>query len=385
MKLLWIPHSSFRPGVRARAEYFVERLAKRHKMHVVCWDTFSHKSLGNKLNPLTYLKSLRYWVKVSDGIFVHHLPRLPSLNRTPTKEVTGFNNLTFHWLVKKIVKEHQIDVVICSNGWYIVGLPPSDLPVPLVIDYFDLLTKGNLEGKYFTNCKAVLCASTVMQEHALKYNSQAYYLPNGIDTKLFQQADGKKVREKYNLGDSPVVSLIGLTSSPSLYFIEAVKIAAQQIKDLKCLMVGSGNLLPRMKQLAGNDSRFVFTGAIPYQQIPDFFAASDVGMYPGDKTPYYDAACPIKVLEYTAAGKPVVAPELEELRRWNFPNLIFAEPNPAAYAEGICKAFQFKGEPSSSVLEPFEIDFLAERLNNILDSIKAGKGNANPRVSSKGD
>jgi len=373
MKLLWIPHSSFQPGVRARAEYFVERLAKSHEMHVVCWETFSHKSLGKKLNPLTYAKSLRYWVKDADGVFLHHLPRLPSLRKT-TKEVTGFNNLTFHWLVKKVVKEYQVDVVICSNNWYLLGLPPFDLPVPLVIDYFDLLHE-DFEEKYFTKSQAVLCASRVMQEGALKYNSQAYYLPNGIDTKLFQQADGKEVREKYNLGDSPVISLIGLTSSRSLYFIEAVKIAAQRIKELKCLMVGSGNILPRMKQLAGNDTHFVFTGAIPYQQIPDFFAASDVGMYPGDKTPYYDAACPIKVLEYTAAGKPVVAPELEELRRWNFPNLIFAEPTPESYAEGICEAFQFKGNSLFSVLAPFEIDFLTERLIEILDIIKTGEGN----------
>ena len=51
---------------------------------------------------------------------------------------------------------------------------------------------------------------------------------------------------------------------------------------------------------------------LPQQRVPnavvaDYFIASDVGIYPGDASPYFDAACPIKVLEYSAAGKPVVA------------------------------------------------------------------------------
>jgi glycosyltransferase involved in cell wall biosynthesis len=367
MKLLWVPHTNYQPGLRGRYEYYIERLAPYHEIHIISWDTFSHNSLVRKLNPLTYAKSLQYWSKIVDGIVVHHLPRLPSINKLPTKEVTGINNQLFHWLVRKIIKEQQIDIVICPNAWYILGLPPFNLKVPLVIDYFDLLD-DDLAKKYFINSQAVLCASSVMQDQVLKYNKQSYYFPNGIDTSLFNRADGKWVREKYSLGDSPVISLIGLTSSPSLYFINAVKIASRKIKDLKCLLVGGGSYLADMKRMVGDDPYFIFTGAIPYHQIPDFFVASNVGMYPGEKKPYYDAACPIKILEYTAAGKPVVTPELEELRRWNFPNLIFADPNPEDYAEGIFKAFHFKGEIQPSILETFEIDSLVSKLISILET-----------------
>jgi hypothetical protein len=45
--------------------------------------------------------------------------------------------------------------------------------------------------------------------------------------------------------------------------------------------------------------------------------------------------CPIKVLEYTAARRPVVATDLEELRRIAFPNVRLSAPDPASFASSI--------------------------------------------------
>ena len=49
-------------------------------------------------------------------------------------------------------------------------------------------------------------------------------------------------------------------------------------------------------------------------------------MYPVDEAVYYDAASPIKIFEYTAAGKPVVVPRITEAERLGFENLVFASP-----------------------------------------------------------
>ena len=66
--------------------------------------------------------------------------------------------------------------------------------------------------------------------------------------------------------------------------------------------------------------------------------ATDVGLYPGDANPYFDAACPIKILEYSAAGKPVVATDLAELRRLAFSNVYLAPPTPDAFGAAIVRA-----------------------------------------------
>ena len=43
----------------------------------------------------------------------------------------------------------------------------------------------------------------------------------------------------------------------------------------------------------------LMTGWIEHEQIPDLFAASDVGLYPGDENMYYDGACPRCHLRFT--------------------------------------------------------------------------------------
>jgi len=96
-----------------------------------------------------------------------------------------------------------------------------------------------------------------------------------------------------------------------------------------------------------------------------------VGLYPGDATPYFDAACPIKILEYSAAGKPVVATDLEELRRWAWPNVYLAPPEPRAFGAAIVRAF--RGHAALPDLAPFEWDLLALRFEESCEALIAGR------------
>src|SRR5437899_12882388 len=101
------------------------------------------------------------------------------------------------------------------------------------------------------------------------------------------------------------------------------------------------------------------TGAVPNAVVAKYFMASDVGIYPGDASPYFDAACPIKVLEYSAAGKPVVATDLTELRRLAFPNVYLSPPEPTAFADRIVRALRTR--TAMPDLSAFDWDVLARR------------------------
>ena len=106
------------------------------------------------------------------------------------------------------------------------------------------------------------------------------------------------------------------------------------------LLVGDGGELGEamLRRAREHGLRVVATGPVPPSEVADYFAATDVGLYPGDQTAYFDAACPLKVLEYTAAGKPVVATDLAELRSWGFPNVLLAPPTAEAFAGEITPA-----------------------------------------------
>lgn len=57
----------------------------------------------------------------------------------------------------------------------------------------------------------------------------------------------------------------------------------------------------------------VWTGAVTYEEIPGVVAAFDVGLIPYAENDYTRNVFPLKLFEYLAAGKPVVATGLPEL------------------------------------------------------------------------
>src|SRR5262249_43825635 len=111
---------------------------------------------------------------------------------------------------------------------------------------------------------------------------------------------------------------------------------AHGLPDLVFLLVGGGELLqPIVERCRQLEVPFVATGKVPGNEVANYFAASDVGLYPGDSDPYFDAACPIKVLEYTATRRPVVATDLQELLHMAFPNVLLSPPDPKPFSSAI--------------------------------------------------
>lgn len=79
------------------------------------------------------------------------------------------------------------------------------------------------------------------------------------------------------------------------------------------LVVGDGPARAELEQLAatlGVGERVVFTGVIPRAQMPAHIAAFDVALQPA-VTAY---ASPLKLFEYLALGKAIVAPDTPNLR-----------------------------------------------------------------------
>ena len=58
---------------------------------------------------------------------------------------------------------------------------------------------------------------------------------------------------------------------------------------------------------------FDWPGEVPYAELPSWLAAFDVCTIPFRRTPLTEATNPVKIFEYFATGKPVVARRLPEL------------------------------------------------------------------------
>ena len=373
MNILWIPHSPLLPGVHRRDQYLIAHLRKKHRIYTLTWETWSR---GKQLD--AFFKGLHFFPLDIDGYDAFHIRRIPDVLkpfRQKKHSTSGINQHFFRQDIERIVRRCPIDMIVTGPTSYMTGYPSFDLNIPLVFDYLDCadwaLQPHHPEKTYLGGADAVLCVSTIAQDRARAFNKPNVYLPNGADVQSMQSASGQSVRAYWGIHDAPLISLIGFTCSPRLYFLDAVLQAKKNIPALKCLLVGhSPAIQEALSRIPNAEDTFIYTGPVPYKEIASFFAASDVGMYPVDETTYYSAASPIKIFEYTAAGKPVVTPHLTELLHLGFPNLVFASPEINDFAAGIEQAFKRPTHPLPDIHD-YDWAILAEKLDQFLTQVAA--------------
>ncbi len=361
MKILWIPHLPW-PALDGQRE---RRLLDSwpdpgDELHILTWQPA--QGFGSPLASLG-------WSTFRQGrITVHSRPRIPNvMGRFVKNYARGLwaNEQLFRFYTRQLVRNLGVDVLVYGIGHKVVGLPPFDLPIARVFDYLDLITYPDVEAAYIANSDLVLCTSRVLVDRVHTSGNQGVYVPNGVSMGRIALGQRDRTRAELGLQGKRVVSLIGLTSSPSLFFVDALALAARQEPNIVFLVVGGGDLLRpivvRCKQLG---LPFVATGWVPNNEVANYFAATDLGLYAGDANAYFDAACPIKVLEYTAACRPVVATDLEELRRIAFPNVRLSPPDPERFASAIITSLR---EPTAFAdVSAFEWATLAQSVRQTL-------------------
>jgi glycosyltransferase involved in cell wall biosynthesis len=141
-------------------------------------------------------------------------------------------------------------------------------------------------------------------------------LPEGVDPKRFLNRDmgAVAVRDKYGLGDFKIVIYVG--TMDKMRHLDVLIHAFLRVRDsrgdVKLLMVGDGTGRVDLEKLAdelGIRGDVVFTGYVDFREVPDFIAAANLGISAVPPLDFYKVSSPIKMLEYMAMAKPVVANE----------------------------------------------------------------------------
>lgn len=143
-------------------------------------------------------------------------------------------------------------------------------------------------------------------------DTQLRVVHNGGNPDRFADADPDRVRDELELQDELVVLLMG-ELGPRHGLDRLLDLNLERVTFL--VLGGTDkyrSYLEDRKDEAGDD--FVFHDPVPYDDVADFVAASDVVVAPYDESdndhPF--GFCPIKILDGMAAGKPVVASD----RQW---------------------------------------------------------------------
>lgn len=192
---------------------------------------------------------------------------------------------------------------------------------PVILDYIDTnffkMIPGFVRKYAARNANVIFAISNYLQNFAKnEYDCKnVLYLPNGINTDLFQ-IDKKmrnKKRKELNIENNVV---IGYTGSFAYYegipvLLEAFKNLVKKYKYLKLAIMGKAYFdgdenIAEIVKMNDLEEKVIFIPAQPYEKVPDYLSAFDMLCCSKLDCEINRVANPIKVVEYLSMSLPTV-------------------------------------------------------------------------------
>ena len=168
-------------------------------------------------------------------------------------------------------------------------------------------------------------------------------VPNGADPARFSitRADSGEVRGRLGIGNATVVGWTGIFRR--WHGLDLLLTAVAELPDVVLLVIGDGPDEPALRSRAAQpdlQGRVFFAGRVPHADVPHYIAAMDVAVVAGDSTGH---ASPMKLLEYMAMERAVVAPRqrnIEDIIEDGVTGLLFTPGNAAELRQLLCRLEQ---------------------------------------------
>jgi glycosyltransferase involved in cell wall biosynthesis len=144
-------------------------------------------------------------------------------------------------------------------------------------------------------------------------------VPLGADLELFNPAiEYPKVRSELGLDDGPIVMFTGSFQPWHGVdnLIQAFSRVIIEVPRAKLVLVGDGRTradLEAQAKEAGLADKVIFTGSVPYQKVPALLSIAEVAVAPYPELPTELWFSPLKLFEYMAAAKAIVASNVGQI------------------------------------------------------------------------
>lgn len=164
-----------------------------------------------------------------------------------------------------------------------------------------------------------------------------HVVQNGVDTAFLGDVDPRSVRARYGLDGKLVLGFAGFVRAWHGLDLVLRVMAASGRGDLHLLLAGDGPAraaLERQASELGLADRFTVTGVVQREVVPAHVAAFDIALQPA-VTLY---ASPLKLFEYMALARPIVAPARDNIRETltdGADALLVAPDDEAAFARAL--------------------------------------------------
>ena len=226
-------------------------------------------------------------------------------------DVLGINNLSEYMQIKKLADTCDL-IWTGYSGWYTLVRHLKGRPVVFDwMDQEDLLVSSWLlkqtlirnKKKLLQTARAVFVTCSRFYEEAGKIN-QAYLVPNALSRNFLSAANSASFdRRKTKPRIFGYVGTIG-----EWFDFEVVRYILRLHPDHKVVLAGKN------RQPLFRHERVIYLGIRPHEQLPDLIRSFDICLYNFKRGRLLHTINPVKIYEYLAAQRPVLAVSCEETR-----------------------------------------------------------------------
>lgn len=179
--------------------------------------------------------------------------------------------------------------------------------------YFRWVAKY-IESQNIKYADRALSINEGLREYAIQMGAteeKTAVIRAGVDLERFVSDGREEVRKKYGIVDGDIVLFfMGWLYDFSGLKEVALELARCENNHIKLLVVGKGNLwdaLQEIRKKCGLEQKLIMVDWIPYEDVPKYLSAADICILPAYNNDIMRNIVPIKMYEYMASGKPVVA------------------------------------------------------------------------------
>jgi glycosyltransferase involved in cell wall biosynthesis len=287
------------------------------------------------------------WPRVdwqSNPAVVLPIPRLPFAGRNRTIRKWDLRRLT-HWFRRQSRRSADVlprpRVAVVSNPWWAQFLQHGDFDIlccdliddPIVFSGPELYRQFlNWEDELIAQSDIVTYSAEALRDKALR-NPRARHLslPNAVNARWFRDRSAAL----------PEPEDIAAISHPRAGFVGSIfhwtdldtaALVIRSMPDVSFVFIGPLERPEIIDSLRGF-ANFHYLGPKPPDRIPVYVRSLDVCLSFFRRDQLAAAVDPVKVYEYLALGKPVVATPLPEFAR--FGDLVRVAEDPDSLARGI--------------------------------------------------
>ena len=257
---------------------------------------------------------------VEKGHSVQFLIAFPKVEKEETLEINGVlihrypikHRVTAPLKIWKLIKEYDYDLIYAYMPSIYSSIPALLTGQPFVLDCPDIVrTHQNIPflGRSVRGAEKVLVINQITKKFFVERfrveDRKFVILPNGVDESVFNPTAISKTTEKCDV----------IFAGRLYYLQELIKAARYVVKrypNAIFLIIGNEDKdeYQVMVQGEGLEKNFRFVGFVPHEEVPAYIAGAKIGVNVFPDEPYYASAQPLKILEYMALGKPIVATNL---------------------------------------------------------------------------